>query len=369
MKKENCSRKWHIVVVVITLMAFSVLCWVNFFRSLAAPEVDLDLSYNVDQMIDDFDAMWYESMYEKAEITKADMLYTYYATGQISSVQVAMGKQKWLFYKTVTDGNPIADYEGTNRYQLQDMENILNNVLQTQTKMEERNIKFAIVIAPNKENVYSEYMSDSYVHAEISATDELISYLQENGANIVSPKEELLNLKKDYQLYYKYDTHWNQLGAYIGAKSVLDIWNIIKPELSEREISSEALYGKYHYHGEDDLAKLVGLRELVFNDEKDYIVGGTKLMDWNQLSVDEINHQAAYFNNPEADIQASLLLVGDSFGSSMIPSLRETFSDVYVIHRNYYTSHDLDDIQPDYMIAEYVERYSSSLGEISLFVK
>ena len=28
-----------------------------------------------------------------------------------------------------------------------------------------------------------------------------------------------------------------------------------------------------------------------------------------------------------------------------------------------------NEIQPDYMIAEYVERYSASLGEISLFVK
>jgi hypothetical protein len=53
----------------------------------------------------------------------------------------------------------------------------------------------------------------------------------------------------------------------------------------------------------------------------------------------------------------------------MIPSLRETFSDVYVVHRSYYTADLLDEIEPEYLIAEYVERYSSNIGKISSLVK
>lgn len=62
---------------------------------------------------------------------------------------------------------------------------------------------------------------------------------------------------------------------------------------------------------------------------------------------------------------SSVLLVGDSFRTAMIPAMQETFSDVCVIHRSCRTPNLLDEINPEYVIMEYVERYSQSMGEMN----
>jgi len=323
----------------------------------------------LENYINRFDSEWYGAIYRKADLSKADTLFTYYATGEISSSQVVRGNENWLFYMSSTDGDPIGDFEGTNRYTLTEMNDILNNALWTQKELENRGINFAIIVAPDKENIYSEFVPTTYTHAEISSTDILIDFLKENRVNIISPKAELLENHSDVQLYYSYDTHWNQLGAYIGVRNVLDSWNISMPLLSERRILSKDLSDNYHYCGEDDLAKMIGLRTAVFNDETEYEVAGTGLMDWEEFEEEQNNNVVSHYSNPDAEVQSSVLLVGDSFRSSMVPSLREMFSDVYVVHRSWYAVSILDDINPDYLISEYVERYSSEIMDIDFLVR
>jgi hypothetical protein len=392
-----CAKfQWYDIVVIACISVFSLLCWINFAVSMVSvmasrgeTNVDgVELSNVVEvaevqdegnkfaeyidtleRYIDNVDSVWYDAMYKKADLSKVDTYYTYYLTKEIASCQVLKGNGGWLFYRSTTDGDTIGDYEGTNRYSSSEMNNILKQALATQEELKSRNIKLAIMVAPNKENVYSEYMPDTYTHADISSTDILIDYLAENGVNIVSPKQELLANHDEFQLYYSYDTHWNQLGAYIGVKSVLKSWNIDKPTLAERSISSHDLAGNYHEHGEDDLAEILGMRESLFNDEMEYEVEGTAAMNWKEYEEELDDNAVQYFHNSEAQINAKLLLVGDSFRTSMIPSLRETFSDVYVVQRTSCSAKILEEIAPEYMIAEYVERLSGDMGKISTLIK
>jgi hypothetical protein len=404
--KKICEKfQWYNIIIIAGICMFSLLCWINFAKSVGSAfnthvktstdvekegseNDDVDISNVVevtevknedkkyleyvdmlDSYIDNIDSMWYNAMFKKANLSRVDTLYTYFLTKEIASSQVVKGNGNWLFYKSSTDGDSIGDYEGTNRYSSSEMNNILDQALITQEVLNSRNIKLAIMVAPNKENIYSEYMPDTYTHADISSTDILIDYLAENGVNIISPKKELLDNRDEFQLYYSYDTHWNQLGAYIGVKNVLESWNISKPALANRSISSYNLAGNYHYCGGDDLAKMVGMRDSVFNDEIEYEVEGTGVMNWKEFEDEQNNNEVSYFYNADAQMKATLLLVGDSFRTAMIPSLRETFSDVYVVHRSYYTADLLDEIEPEYLIAEYVERYSSNIGKISSLVK
>lgn len=383
-KKISMKWQWHIIVIVVCFCLFSLLCWINFAKTMGSSllsrlknhvvvieEKETSNNSNHAKMIqtmDSLDAMWYSAIFKKSHLSKMDSIFTYYVTGEIASKQVLYGDGNWLFYKSQTDGNPIDDFEGTNRYTSEEMEEILSAALYTQKKLENRGIKFAIIVAPNKENVYSKYMPDTYTHADISSSDILINYLDENGVNMVNPKTELLNNCTDYQLYYSYDTHWNQLGAYIGVRNVLSSWKIDMPELSERDILSENLYGNYHYCGADDLAKMVGLREAVFNDEIEYEVDGTGLMEWVEFEEEQKSGKVSHYLNPEAEVNSSILLVGDSFRASMVAALREKFYDVYVVDRPYYTADLLDTINPEYVISEYVERYLSNIGDIDSMV-
>ena len=341
----------HIVVLSLFILCFSILCWRGFVK-------------NIDSMKDlaDFeDSKWHAGIFRKASFSNLDSILTFCVTGEVKSNQVLLGSKNWLFYKSPTDGNSIGDYEGTNRYSEEKMNNILESVLSKQNEIESRGIKFAIIVAPNKENIYSEYMPDNYIHAEVSSTDILIEYLLENGVNIVSPKQEMLDNHMKYQLYYSHDTHWNQLGAYIGVKSVLSLWDIELTSLSERTIFSKKLKENYHPSGEGDLAKMVGLRSF-FDDELEYEIDGTVLMDWSAFKKEQ--DEVLHYTNDKAEIRATVLLVGDSFRTSMIPALREVYEDVYVVYRSCYKLELLDEIKPDYLIAEYVERFSAGIGGI-----
>ena len=393
--------QWHIAVILIVILVISLASWFLFAKSMGAtllyylekdnsdiqdPVIVETISETVsavadgseqdnglfsrlcaklDYGLDTIDTIW--PVFMKSAMVKADSIFTYYVLGEIQSIQVLEGKDNWLFYKSTNDGDPIADYEGTNLYSAEEMKNTLDAIVYTQSQLESKGIELAILIAPNKENIYSEFMPDTYSHSEVSATDIMIDYLYNNGVNIISPKENLLSAHLDTDVYYRYDTHWNKLGGYIGVRDTLASWGIDIPELSERDITTKNLRDDYHYCTNCDLAEMVGLMS-VFNDEIEYEIKDTVAVDWDKFEAEYNMEELSHFSNDDAEIQANLLLVGDSFRAAMIPSLSEIFSDLYVVHKLHYTPEILDIAEPDYIIAEYVERYSSELSSIDFLV-
>ncbi|SFO26494.1 SGNH hydrolase-like domain-containing protein, acetyltransferase AlgX [Pseudobutyrivibrio sp. UC1225] len=397
MEKINAKKNhWYIYVLILTILIISIASWIysairiggkvqqkqsaktntttmaasNTTNSSNGEELVekqsifelIDRKCNkFDEIVDKIDSKW--SLYKNSEFSNVDSLVTYSVLGEVSSVQVFSGNDRWLFYKSKSDGDSIADYEGTNRYSQDEINNITESALLVQKEMEARGIKFTIMVAPNKENVYSEYMPNTYTKAEVTSTDILIDNLKSKGINVVSPKNNLLNDHLVEELYYHYDTHWNQLGAYIGVRDSLAALDISIPELTERKITSKPLKENYHYCAEDDLAKLAGLKA-VLSDDVEYEVEGTLPVDWTSFKEEQETEQVSHFHNDNAENKSTILLVGDSFRSSMIPELREQFEDVYVLHRSFYKANLLDEISPDYVIAEYVERYSCLMKDI-----
>lgn len=280
----------------------------------------------------------------------------YYATGIFNSNHVIWGKEDWLFYSSKNSGDPIADYEGTNSFSDEELEEAKNNMLHQQNILAERGIGFCLMIPPNKENVYARYMPDKFVQAERSRTDILTEHLVENGINCINPKEALLNSDEKYRTYYKQDTHWNELGAYIGTKEALEVFGIGLPPLSKSEIEESESAAA-------DLADMVGL-ESVF--PKDY---GFR-MAWTARDREnvtkEVNGPMTYWHNDNAPVEGRLLLIGDSFRTAMIMLLSSTFEDFYVVHRTDYQPQMLEEAAPDYVILEIVERHSEYTMDFSI---
>ncbi len=382
------------MVIIVGIFIFSALCWSGLVKDIGLKvlkhaEKESSTVYNsnsshkngtdeektsntknshflqkIDQKTFQLENGWYNHVFQKERLSKIDSVFTYVSIGKIFSNQVVLGENGWLFYKSTTDGDSIADYEGTNRYSEVEKNDILENIIDTQTFFEKEGIKMMVIVTPNKENVYAEYMPDTYQHAEKTSTDILIDYLKKRGAYVVSPKEALLEKHSDMQLYYSYDTHWNQLGAYIGTREVLKNWKIDIPELDKEEVKSSNLRDNYHTCGDDDLARLVGLRNF-FDDEIEYEVEGTIKTEW-KLFAKEQKTGMSYFKNENALISKKIFLVGDSFRTSMIPVLRKIFAEVYVVHRDCYTAKMIDEIKPEYLMVEYVERYSSELKKLKI---
>lgn len=268
---------------------------------------------------------------------------------------VILGKDKWLFYDAVTDGNPIGDYEGNLDFSPEEIEIMGDGVFNVQDRLDKMGIRLAVFIPPNKERVYQQYMPARYTCSETSRSDRMIGRLAKQGADIISPKDDLVKLGSEYQLYYPYDTHWNQLGAYVGTCSVLKSWGMDTDHLSQLAITESERKG-------DDLANMLNLGEAVFNDSTEYVIQG----DFDHETP--ITDQLAHYENPNARYDKTVFLLGDSYRTAMKPALCMYFTDVYVAEHDNYTYEMLKETSPDYMIVEYIERHSDRLADIEELV-
>lgn len=280
----------------------------------------------------------------------------YYTTGIFNSNDVIWGKEDWLFYSATNSGDPIADYTGTNSYTQQEMETAKTNMLNMQKELNDKNIRFCLLIPPNKENVYAQYMPDKYQHTEKTRTDTLVEYLAENGVNAVNPKQALLDSDDQYRTYYKLDTHWNELGAYIGTRELLRTFGTelpsLKPEMIEKGDQAKT-----------DLSEMIGMTSVF---EKDYgfkVSGYTP--DQDSITEEELG-KMTHYHNDKAQKKESLLLIGDSFRKAMIPILSTVYTDFYVVHREDYQSGMLDGLDPDSVVLQIVERHSNYTMDFSL---
>lgn len=298
------------------------------------------------------------------KLSTLDTLWTYVATGELNSAQVLQGSDGWLFYKSTTDGDSIADYTGANSYTEEEMESIRDALLRLKEQLRQKKQMLIVIMPPNKESVYAEYMPDQYVQAQQTRTDQLTAYLQESGIRVINPKETLLDQHDRYQLYYRYDTHWNLLGAYLGVREIMKSLEVEMPSLEESVIEERMLAEQDYSTASDDLANLVGLRDLFFDDDTDPRVKGTFVSFQNTVSnVNGLDYNVT--TNENAEYQGRVLLIGDSFASYMLSPLLTEFTSV--ASASIETTQGkaiLEDYAPDYVILEYVERYSENIKEV-----
>ena len=84
------------------------------------------------------------------------LLLTGTAMAEDLSSRVVPGKDGWLFYTNLADGDPIGDYTGARELSEETLAKIAAQMQHASDVMEARGGRFVLFIAPNKERVYSE---------------------------------------------------------------------------------------------------------------------------------------------------------------------------------------------------------------------
>jgi hypothetical protein len=174
-----------------------------------------------------FDAYMNDNLPYKNYLVTINSMADYYLFNTSSSDDVIVGDKGWLFYvgHENNDEDPLADYEGTNLYSIDELEIIAENMTNARDFLASQGKEFVVTIIPNKSRVYSEYMPD--MCGDVSQEcrlNQVYQYLSENtDLTIVSPYNDIVSYKETHpetQLYFKYDTHWNNFGAYVAAQSI-----------------------------------------------------------------------------------------------------------------------------------------------------
>lgn len=273
---------------------------------------------------------------------------------KINSEKVILGKNEWLFYQG-EEGISINDYQAKTLYTEKQLKKILNNVTELQKWCDDNGMEFVLMLMPNKEHIYREYMPDGIeeVHEEKNI-DLVVDYIRENSdIKVVYPKEELLKAKEKYGVYFKYDTHWNDLGAYEGYKALMAALNITP-------VSFENIETREYNDG--DLANIAMLS------------GMTKAYDENFISYsgtvetlyDDKNGNNAYQKYRYNNGHGKIFFMGDSFRDALKPMLSRTFEYADFVHRDTEIFDEVLKEKPDIFVYQMVERYVPRL-EKSVF--
>ena len=172
-----------------------------------------------------------------------------------SSREVLMGRDGWLFFS----GDQM--YENWSReasFSEQDLENWRRLLEMRRDWLAARGTKYLFVVAPDKHNIYSEYLPDwMKKSAKPSKVQLLAEYLKAHSTvEMLDLSQALIEAKPLHILYLKTDTHWNKFGGFVGYRAVVKALARQMPGLEPLPLDA---YGwKPIVQGGGDLAVIMG---------------------------------------------------------------------------------------------------------------
>jgi hypothetical protein len=128
---------------------------------------------------------------------------------------VVIGKEGWLY---LNDGDSMKDHRGLLSYTNEELSSIKRTLENQRDWLSQMGIPYLIVIVPNKETVYPEFLPDTINRVtDQTRLDQLVQYLgSHSNLNILDLRDALQKAKSTYPVYYRTDSHWNDYGAFIG---------------------------------------------------------------------------------------------------------------------------------------------------------
>ena len=267
--------------------------------------------------------------------------------------EVTRGRDGWLFYTGRNkDDFATEDYVGTDLYTDEELQEIARRYQLVRDACALQGTEVVFFFAPGKEQIYDCYMPKNFpAHAPLCRVSQLTQYLRENtDMHVVYPYERLRELRDRYQLYYRYDTHWNGLGAFVGLQAIIQ-------ELTGKCLSLEEI----GYHSEPtpdmfDLALLLGIEDSC-RDDLDY-----RITEYpTDIRLEKMKKDKAldcYRRKSNAADQRRVLVLHDSFGQLWYNQMNFEFSDV-TFTMDSVTGRDLlEKEKPDLLIIEIAGRYA-----------
>lgn len=258
-------------------------------------------------------------------------------------------KGAWLFYDGEGDASPIRGVQGGSSYSEQQIENAIKILKENTEQMAKEGRRFYFFVAPNKENIYREYLPDNIeIFDEKSKNEKMIEAMQNSADNVIYVKTDLINAKKYGKLYSRQDTHWNSLGAFYGFKALM---KAIEPSFNVFE--HEVVIPKPYSSGED-LAKFLGMTDYFLDDNPvvEYL-NDAKLSTETHI---EGERQLDVWTNGTSLIDKTVMVMGDSYRLGLVPHLKKVFKRTISASRGDQARSIIDEYDPDVVISEAVER-------------
>ena len=313
---------------------------------IGIPEFNLNSTYSY--LINDYPTYFNENFGYRDTLIYIHSLIKYKFFKVSSTDDVELGKSDWLFLRN-HGFNFLDYYRNKNLFSEQELEEWKNIFQKRQDWLSTRGIDYYVVIAPNKSTIYPEYVNPKYnkVHPK-SKLDQLIKYLDENSdITIIDLSERLLKYKQKNQLYFRNDTHWNSLGAYVAYTQIIDFLKIKYPNLKSLSLDNDVNISEEKYKG--DLSRMLGL-------EDEWIEDTNIITIKNPNAIISHNDGSQFSTKVKNANLPKMVMFRDSFAALLQPFLSENFSHATYIFQDNFDTVFIGKEKPDIVIQQFVER-------------
>ena len=276
------------------------------------------------------------------------------------SNSVIVGKDGWLFTE-----EEIGDFIGETLSDRQ-IHNIAETLLILQRCAEKNGADFIFTAAPNKSTIYPEYMPAGFIQGSTSNLLLLEKELERIGVNYADLRSMLMKHKSDgEELYLKYDTHWNGIGALYGYDLLLstlqkehksysgtnyEVRRDFKGDLGKMLYPADPpLCDQYYFDMSFDSYRFIKPRKSLTNDEiMQNLMGDSESMD---TQIQTVNNSA----------QDCVYVSRDSFFRALLPYFVDNYKKTEITR---FRSLDIDKEGYDDIIYEIVERKLSDVVSV-----
>jgi hypothetical protein len=278
---------------------------------------------------------------------------------------VILGKDGWLFFGNAA-GFGIDQYRGLRPLNPQELDTFKDYFEGIQRELDKLGIPFLFVIAPDKHEIYPEKLPRPLSKRGNTPMDQILSIPR--GFRILDLRPSLLEKKVQSAtpLYYKTDSHWNEFGAYLAYRSIMDFFPSFPPVDAREEdfINSPVV-------GAGDLAIKVGasasFEDSLTHIRRDFFTGRLEvenLIDGTSSAQSPVvmnrvsQHHCLKIQNSLR--QGSILIFTDSFIENATRYFNNTFGVTvyqhYKHHHGLSVSHLASKFRPDAVLFLMVER-------------
>ena len=268
--------------------------------------------------------------------------------------KVIMGNRGWFYYNDIGSLN---DYRRMSDIDSNLTRHIVSNFLVRQQWLSSRGIKFYILVPPNKERIYPDFMPkrikiiDGIGH---NSLDYLSKYFWEiGGIKLIDPSDSLLAARRRKDVYYKTDTHWNTFGGFKAYQKLMH--EIVKDYPDMRVFNENEFLFSEVLNEEGDLSSMIGLNAT--NKRKEIMMrhkDTTIKLDYN-IPSKMILKFSNIISGPHQ--KRKLLMFRDSFGSYLAPFFNLQFDEAVYVW-NYIFMHKLiEEEKPDIVVFESLQRF------------
>jgi alginate O-acetyltransferase complex protein AlgJ len=277
---------------------------------------------------------------------------------------VLEGREGWLYFIAE---NQLQDFQGKTVLSEKELTTWIDAARKKHDWLKARGIRYLLVIAPNKQSIYPEFMPGSLPQLNgTSRFQQLRQRLQSQPLDfLVDLHTPMLTAKSQYQLFHKTDTHWNHRGAFVGYLAIIR-------SLQER-FPNEEFRHDFHF-GQDRTercSEAVGcdLALMARSDQEVYetypVVDDIHLCRWpfpiSQFGLTNIDTTKGqyHFSKRCQRQQIRAVIFRDSFMNALEPFLSENFKESIYLWKPYDQQNMeelLNHFTPDLVVEEVVER-------------